>query len=145
MVGVVSRIPDGAMTPERVAARHFMLGNLVDGLPGTNAVPNPKVAVDFPCSCNFLAFSPTLGPPTTARDDMSPPSEECMGSAVDGSPQSTFSPIMINGYSCVTAAVADAEILLDEAVNEIKRASTKRVRDLADMSLLTMPTGGLPI
>ena len=134
-VGIVSRIPDGSMTTQRVASRQFLLGEPEYNVPNIERVADPRVASDSPPEADFISYSPTLCPPPASTDDDGPPPtvpfETQMMMGVDHLRQFTFMPIQMSGYSAMAAIVARSEANLEQVVQKIKADTAERVRKLA--------------
>ena len=137
-VGLVARIPDGAMTTLRVAACLFLLGTPDNSTPNIERAIDPRVAKDSPPEVDFISYSPTLCPPImTAGENSQPvnvPFEEQMMAGADYPRQLTFMPIQMMGLSAMTAIVAKAEARLEKVVLNIKSKAAERVRKLAQRS-----------
>ena len=128
-VGIVSRIPEWAMTPLRVAARPFRLGTPENRMPSIQSVDDPRVMNTSPPMIEFLSYSPTLTPPVGAVNGRAPPCvpfEEQMMAGVDQCGQVTFMPIQMSGFAAVTAIVAKAETQLNSVVADIKASVAAR-------------------
>ena len=136
-VGIVSRIPNGAMTTLRVAARPFLLGKPENSTPNIERATDPRVANNSPPENDFISYSPTLCPPYRTTDkepEPSVPFEMQMMAGVDHPRPLTFMPIQMSGFSTMTVIVAKAETRLEKVVQDIKSDASERVRKLAQRS-----------
>ena len=137
-VGLVARIPDGAMTTMRVAARPFYLGKPDNSTPNIERANDPRVAKNSPPEADFISYSPTLCPPfMTAGENPQPivvPFEEQMMAGADHPRQLTFMPIQMMGFSAMATIVANAEARREKVVLNVKSRAAERVRKLAQRS-----------
>ena len=101
-VGLVARLPDGAMTNARVAARPFYLGKPTNATPDVKRVKDPRLAKDSPPEAEFVAYSPTLCLPLMTEGKNPQPIvlsfEQQMMAGVDQPRQLTFMPIQTMGF-----------------------------------------------
>ena len=134
-VGLVSRIPDGVMTPLRVASRVFKLGEPENRTPSVQMTDDPRIANTSPPVIEFLSYSPTLTPP---QSDRKPPGhaslDERMAAGKDHRGPLSFMPIQMSGFSAMMAIIDTAKGRLDSMVTDIKESVATRVRELAQKS-----------
>ena len=137
-VGLVARLPDGAMTNARVAARPFYLGKPTNATPDVKRVKDPRLAKDSPPEAEFIAYSPTLCLPLMTEGKNPQPIvlsfEQQMMAGVDQPRQLTFMPIQTMGFTAMTDIVARAEARLEKVVLSIKSRAAERVQKLARKS-----------
>ena len=137
-VGLVARLPDGAMTGARVAARPFYLGKPTNATPEVKRVKDPRNAKDSPPEEEFIAYTPTLCLPLMTEGENPQPIalsfEQQMMAGVDQPRQLTFMPIQTMGFATMTEIVARAEARLEKVVLSIKSRAAARVQKLAQRS-----------